>query len=271
MGLSVPSLSGCFCTDFKPIQGAFGIILGLCPTAGWVSHYTTGYRISHYTTTYTTYTTTYKASHSLTPTSHIRASLQRVIGLDGWWLLLLYKSILLCGKYTIYSMHLAPPACKRGLYPPCVTRIRVLHVYTYYTYTRITRIHMYTYLGHHARWGGVFSCIQLQQRGAPWALAFSGGPSLYSKDSPVFAAFMLLLTMVMIIWGSRDWLAGGGVQIYFDVRNSHWEYICPSNINDFLFVVQILMALCPDKAPRLSIKVVIGIWPPYELGDDTAI
>ena len=267
MGLSVPSLSGCFCTDFKPFQGAFGIILGLCPTAGWVSHYTTTQRISRYTNTYTTYTTTYKASHSLTPTSHIRASLQRVIGLDGWWLLLLYKSILLCGKYTIYSMHLAPPACKRGLYPPCVTRIRVLHIYTYYTYTRITRIHMYTYLGHYARWGGVFSCIQLQERGAPWALAFSGGRRCIQKILPYLQLSCYCWQWWWLYEGVEIGLMGGG-GCKFSLM---WEYICPSIINDFLFVVQILMALCPDKAPRLSIKVVIGIWPPYELGDDTAI
>ena len=30
VGLFVPSLLGCFCSDFKPFQGAFGIILGLC-------------------------------------------------------------------------------------------------------------------------------------------------------------------------------------------------------------------------------------------------
>ena len=111
----------------SPFRGLLESYWGCAPRLGGyhIIRQRTGYRISHYTTTYTTYTTTYKASHSLTPTSHIRASFQRVIGLDGWWLLLLYKSILLCGKYTIYSMHLAPPACKRGLYPPCVTHIRV--------------------------------------------------------------------------------------------------------------------------------------------------
>ena len=141
-GIVRPLIVGLFLYRFQALSGGFWNHIGVVPH-GWVgitlydNALYTGYRISHYTTTCTRYTTTYKASHSLTPTSHIRASLQRVIGLDGWWLLLLYKSILLCGKYTIYSMHLAPPACKRGLYPPCVTRIRVLHEYTYYTYTHI--------------------------------------------------------------------------------------------------------------------------------------
>ena len=52
VGLSVPSLSGCFCPDFKPFPGAFGIILGL-------------------------------GLLSITLKTHIRAPVHRVIGLDG--------------------------------------------------------------------------------------------------------------------------------------------------------------------------------------------
>ena len=112
-----PLIVGLFLYRFQALSGGFwnhiGVVLRLA------GYHIIRLRMEHHIIR----RTTYGVSHSkLWCCYHIRASLQRVIGLDGWWLLLLYKSILLCGKYTIYSMHLAPPACKRGLYPPRVTR-----------------------------------------------------------------------------------------------------------------------------------------------------
>ena len=139
-GIVRPLIVGLFLFRFQALSGGFWNHIGVVPH-GWLAGYhiirrCTGYHIIWLRTLYDDVQDddvyeVYAQRIALTPTSHIRASLQRVIGLEGWWLLLLYKSILLCGKYTIYSMHLAPPACKRGLYPPCVTRIHVLHVYAY--------------------------------------------------------------------------------------------------------------------------------------------